>query len=82
MMQNSYEFNGVLYKLGIAGSLILRCPNCEEVHCREPENYFWSLVPENAAWLATGQKNYWGAPEWHKCFNCKQQMEPIQVGIL
>lgn len=80
---NPFVFDGVEYLLGTAGSLIMACPKCGEEHFREPENYFWSLVPENKAWLDRGQKNYWGDPSWHKCMTCdNQQMEPILVDEL
>lgn len=81
-MKTTYEFQGVKYLLGSAGSLILACPKCGEEHFREPENYFWSLVLRNEAWLDKGQKNYWGDPSWHKCMTCKTQMEPIRTDEL
>lgn len=81
-MKKTYEFQGVEYLLGGAGSLVLACPKCGEEHFREPENYFWSLVPENKAWLDKVQKNYWGDPYWHKCMTCKTQMEPIRMDEL
>ena len=79
-----FVFGGVEYLRGSAGSLVLTCPKCGEEHFREPENYFWSLYPKNAAWLARGQRNYWGAPEWHKCMSCEPevQMEPIKTDEL
>lgn len=82
MKRNVYIFNDVEYLKGSAGSLILACPKCGEEHFREPENYFWSLVPENQEWMKREQKNYWGDPSWHKCFNCETQMEPIRVDEL
>lgn len=81
-MQKTYEFQGVAYLCGSAGSLILACPKCGEEYFREPDNYSWSLVLENKAWLDKGQKNYWGDPSWHKCMTCKTQMEPIRMDEL
>lgn len=76
-MRRTYTFDNVEYLCGSAGSLIIACPKCGDECFREPENYFWSLVPKNAAWLARRQKNYWGDPAWHKCIMCRTQMEPI-----
>ena len=75
----TYEFQGVEYLLGSAGSLILACHKCGKVRFRAPENYFWSLVPQNRARIEQGQKNCWGDPSWHKCFTCGTQMEPIRT---
>ena len=81
-MSKVFEFQGVEYLLGTAGSLILACPKCGREHFREPENYFWSLVPENKARIEQGQKNYWGDPSWHVCMVCDTQMEPIRINEL
>lgn len=79
-----FVFDGVEYMRGSAGSLILACPVCGDEHFREPINYFWSLYSDNKAWMERGQKNYWGAPEWHKCVECPErtQMEPIRMDEL
>ena len=82
LSQKTFEFQGVQYLLGSAGSLILACPKCGEEHFRDPDNYFWGLVPENKDWIARGQKNYWGDPSWHKCITCEAQMEPIRIDEL
>jgi hypothetical protein len=78
----TFEFDGVKYLCGVAGSLILACPKCGEEHFRTPENYFWSLVPSNKALIDSGHKNLWGAPEWHICTSCRTQMEPIRIDEL
>ena len=79
----SFTFDSVEYLTGSAGSLILACPKCGKEHFREPENYFWSLIPENKAWIERGQKNYWGDPSWHQCLFCESsQMEPIRIDEL
>jgi hypothetical protein len=78
----TYEFQGVEYLLGSAGSLILACQKCGDLRCRTPENYFWSLVPLHMAWIEQGKKNYWGDPSWHKCYTCGTQMEPIRADEL
>jgi len=35
-----YEFDGIQYLRGSAGSLILACPSCGEEHFRDPYDYF------------------------------------------
>ncbi len=62
-MLMTIKVDSVEYVLGTAGSLILCCPNCGEEHFREASNYFGPN----------------GQPDWHKCFTCKTQMEPIRV---
>lgn len=81
-MSKNFNFDGVEYLRGSAGSLILACPTCGQEHFRDPMNYFWSLVPKNKEWMDRGQTNYWGDPSWHKCFECKTQMEPIRADEL
>ena len=78
----SYVLDDIEYLTGSAGSLVLACPACGEEQFREPMNYFWSLVPENKAWMAKGQTNYFGDPSWHKCMSCGTQMEPIRTDQL
>jgi len=60
------EVDGVEYAVGSAGSLILACPKCGQEHFRSTSNYFGP----------TGQ------PNWHKCYNCQTQMEPIRIDEL
>ena len=60
------EHDGTKYLCGSAGSLILACPKCGEEHFRDPANYFGP----------TGQ------PNWHRCFSCQTQMEPIRMDEL
>ena len=65
-MRKTIVIDEVEYLLGSAGSLVLCCPKCGEEHFRRASNYFGPN----------------GQPDWHKCYACKAQMEPVRIDEL